>query len=224
MPPFLKLLKQVDVMSFILDALKKSESERLRKDSPGFSDVPDGAREKPASRWIWIMVVMIGINISVLTVLYMKPDRMRDPVPAMPTAEEISEAPAETGAAAIVAATKPDQPPPAEATLAPPARAPVTAAPQQSAPATSNVSTGLGVVTESHATFNALRAQGILRLPDMHLDIHVYSSEPGDRFVFVNMNKYKERATLDEGPVIREITPDGVILEYLGTEFLLPRE
>jgi hypothetical protein len=58
----------------------------------------------------------------------------------------------------------------------------------------------------------------------MHLDIHVYSSESEDRFVFVNMSKYKERATLDEGPVVREITPDGVILEYLGTKFLLPRE
>jgi hypothetical protein len=38
------------------------------------------------------------------------------------------------------------------------------------------------------------------------------------------MSKYKEGGTLDEGPVVREITPDGVILEYLGTGFLLPRE
>ncbi len=79
-------------------------------------------------------------------------------------------------------------------------------------------------VSESYASFNDLRAQGVLQLPDMHLDIHVYSSEPDDRFVFVNMSKYKEQATLDEGPVIREITPDGVILEYAGTKFLLPRE
>ena len=66
--------------------------------------------------------------------------------------------------------------------------------------------------------------QGLLQLPDLHLDIHVYSNIPEDRFVFVNMSKYKERGTLDEGPVVREITPDGVILEYLGTGFLLPRE
>jgi hypothetical protein len=38
------------------------------------------------------------------------------------------------------------------------------------------------------------------------------------------MSKYKERATLDEGPVVREITPDGVVLEHLGMKFLLPRE
>jgi general secretion pathway protein B len=79
-------------------------------------------------------------------------------------------------------------------------------------------------VTEGLATFNDLRAQGVLQLPDMHLDIHVYSGQPEDRFVFVNMSKYKEQAALAEGPVIREITPDGVVLDYYGTAFLLPRE
>jgi len=38
------------------------------------------------------------------------------------------------------------------------------------------------------------------------------------------MSKYKERATLTEGPTVKEITPEGVILEYGGTDFLLPRE
>ena len=58
----------------------------------------------------------------------------------------------------------------------------------------------------------------------MHLDIHVYSGQPADRFVFINMSKYKERSTLTEGPLVKEITPQGVILEYGSTVFLLPRE
>jgi hypothetical protein len=74
------------------------------------------------------------------------------------------------------------------------------------------------------ATFNELRANGTIVLPDLHLDIHVYSAKPAERFVFVNMNKYRERATLTEGPLVKEITPDGVILEHLGNGFLLPRE
>ena len=69
-----------------------------------------------------------------------------------------------------------------------------------------------------------LQAAGQIQLPDMHLDIHVYSGQPDDRFVFVNMSKYKEGATLREGPTISEITPDGVVLDYFGTRFLLPRE
>ena len=211
-------------MSFILDALKKSESERLRKDSSGFSDIPESGREKSAVHWIWIIVVMIGINITVLTVMYMKADRVRDPVTAGPPAAAISEAPAGAGISEFVAATERSQPAVAEAIFDPATRLPVATAAQNAMPTTSIVRTEPSVVTESFATFNDLRAQGVLRLPDLHLDIHVYSSEPEDRFVFVNMSKYKERATLDEGPVIREITPDGVILEYLGTGFLLPRE
>ncbi len=204
-------------MSFILDALKKSESERLRKDSPAFSDVPDSTRQKSASHWIWIIVVLIGINISVLTVIYMKPDR--DPVTAGPSAESISEPAQAAGISDIVAEAERDQPSVAEATAVP-----VTRIPAAAAPTASMVSTDTSVVLETFATFNDLRAQGVLLLPDLHLDIHVYSSNPEDRFVFVNMSKYKERATLDDGPVVREITPDGVILEYLGTGFLLPRE
>ncbi len=79
-------------------------------------------------------------------------------------------------------------------------------------------------VTEGLPTLRELRAAGRLQLPEMHLDIHVYSGQPDDRFVFVNMSKYEEGATLNEGPRISEITPDGVVLDYLGTRFLLSRE
>ena len=63
-----------------------------------------------------------------------------------------------------------------------------------------------------------------MHLPDLHLDIHVYSEQPGDRFVFVNMSKYTEFTSLAEGPMVKEIVPEGVILEHLGNEFLLPRQ
>jgi general secretion pathway protein B len=83
---------------------------------------------------------------------------------------------------------------------------------------------GTGEVTESYVTFGNLRAQGLLDVPDLHLDIHVYSLLSPDRFVFVNMRKYKEKETLEEGPVVSQITPDGVILTHRGLTFLLPRE
>jgi hypothetical protein len=58
----------------------------------------------------------------------------------------------------------------------------------------------------------------------LNIDIHVYSEKPADRFVFINMNQYREKATLEEGPLLQEITTEGVILEYLGAVFLLPKE
>lgn len=208
-------------MSFILDALKKSEAERLRQDTPGFSDVPGSSKEKSASHWIWIIVVLIGINLTVLVVMFMKPDSAQEPNTTIP----IAEAPEQSGSfPEIVAEAKRNQPAAAETTSDASAPAAAAVATPSPAPRNAVVSGDMPVVSESVATFNELRAQGVLTLPDMHLDIHVYSREPADRFVFVNMSKYKENAVLDEGPVVREITPDGVILDYLGTGFLLPRE
>jgi general secretion pathway protein B len=73
-------------------------------------------------------------------------------------------------------------------------------------------------------TVQELRADGTLALPDLHVDIHVYSEVPTDRFVFINMNKYNEGSRLAEGPVVKEITTDGVVLDQGGTVFLVPRD
>jgi len=208
-------------MSFILDALKKSEAERVRQDTPGFSDVPGSSKEKSASHWIWIILVLIGINLTVLVVMFMKPDSAQEPNTGIPTAR------APTGSSSepeIVAEPIRSQPATRKITLEPGATARTNVVEQDAPPPITVDFHSIPKVSESVATFNDLRAQGVLTLPDMHLDIHVYSREPEDRFVFVNMSKYKENAVLDEGPVVREITPDGVILDYLGTGFLLPRE
>ena len=210
-------------MSFILDALKKSEAERLKNDTPGFADLPGSAPEKRTAHWIWIVAALIVINLGVLIVIFMKPDHVADPVAANPAAQATSGLPAAASLSATVEETGPVKRP--AAMPADPVTRAVTAIATPSAdPAPPGARYESPHISEFYATFNDLRAQGVLQLPDMHLDIHVYSSEPEDRFVFVNMSKYKERATLDEGPVVREITPDGVILEHFGTKFLLPRE
>lgn len=215
-------------MSFILDALKKSEAERLRRKTPGIADVPDSARQKSQSHWLWIIGALVVINLSVLAALLMKPDKVQDrsaavapvepavaaPAAATPPGKSLSQIVAESGPARMETAVATD----------PVTRAVIDIASETAAPAPAVPRYSAARRAEPFATFHELRAQGTLQLPDLHLDIHVHSSEPADRFVFVNMRKYKERATLDEGPVVREITADGVILEYRGTAFLLPRE
>jgi general secretion pathway protein B len=61
-------------------------------------------------------------------------------------------------------------------------------------------------------------------LPDMRLDIHVYSNNPGERFVFINMRKYTEGQATTEGPTVERITPDGAVLNNQGLRFVLPRQ
>src|SRR5690606_42021499 len=115
--------------------------------------------------------------------------------------------------AAIVAEAKKDRPPQDGPTTTEPRR-------QVPAPATTPISSRV-TMSEQLATINEVRAEGRLQLPELHLDIHVYSEKPAERFVFINMAKYKEGDTLSEGPTIREIRTDGVVLEQSGTRFLM---
>jgi general secretion pathway protein B len=213
-------------MSFILDALKKSEAERLRKDAPGIASIPEGGRQKSSTKWIWLVLALITVNLVVLAVLMMKVEQepTSAEVPVAVTSTEARPAPAVTPSAAI-SVTQQDEALIAnvesEAAVDEPVVTPVVM-PTSAIEIMTNPQSG--TVDSGLETFNDLRAKGVLVLPDMHLDIHVYSGDAADRFVFVNMSKYKENATLSEGPVVTEITPDGVILSYQGTAFLLPRE
>jgi general secretion pathway protein B len=73
-------------------------------------------------------------------------------------------------------------------------------------------------------TINEVTLTGAQALPELHLDVHVFATRPAERFVYVNMRKYHEGATLQEGPTIERIRRDGVILSYQGLRFLLPRQ
>ena len=214
-------------MSFILDALRKSETERQHKGSAEFASVPtsEDRREGPPA-WLWVLGALLLVNLAVLVGILLRPDvgapetvaASSPPVEAVVEARA-EDAPREDFASRVAAARENapavEEPPPAVeetpvATTVPTA-APVTL------PAVSRPAGALPTIRE-------VRAQGRVSLPDLHVDIHVFSEVPGDRFVFINMNKHKEGSQLSEGPLVEEITPDGVVLSMNGTTFLLPRD
>ncbi|MDX1403525.1 MAG: general secretion pathway protein GspB [Woeseiaceae bacterium] len=212
-------------MSFILDALKKSEAERMRRDTPRFADVADRKEIKPTVPWMWIVAALVLVNVGVLAVLFLKPGDSSAPVAKAGPGAAVDPPPTTQAAVAPSVVEAPaSQAGPSTRRISAIETEPVNATPMAVESPAVEAASEFPAVTPAFATFNDLRAQGVLNLPDLHLDIHVYSNEPDDRFVFVNMSKYKERATLDEGPFIREITPEGVILEFRGAAFLLPRE
>ena len=53
-------------MSFILDALKKSEIERQRQSVPGLMDARPGARRRRLPLWAAALGLLLGINLVVL--------------------------------------------------------------------------------------------------------------------------------------------------------------
>jgi general secretion pathway protein B len=58
-------------------------------------------------------------------------------------------------------------------------------------------------------------------MPELRLDLHVYASNPAERYAFINMHKVREGDTTPEGVQVKEITREGVVLDYRGTEFIL---
>jgi general secretion pathway protein B len=201
-------------MSFILDALKKSETERQQQTGAEFTNVPSSPDNPQSFKWLWILGLLLLVNIVVLVGLLMRTDR----TPDVPTT--IEEMPAEQTPITEpsfeerITEAKQNQPELTESAAIEEQAAIQQAAPRQTA----------AINRARVLTIDEVRLNGTLQITDLHLDIHVYSDDPAERFVFINMAKHREQSKLEEGPVVVEIRPDGVILEHQGTTFLLPRE
>jgi len=205
-------------MSFILDALKKSETERQEQTGAEFSNVPSSSGEPQSFKWLWILALLLLVNVIVLLGVLLRDEKVPDtPAPVEQTPVEQSQ-PASASFEDRVAEARQNQSAPDTTTAEP--------QPLQTAN-TAPVELSTQTVSQSRPrlmTIDELRLNGTLVLPELHIDIHVYAEDPAERFVFINMKKHRENSQLDEGPVVAEITTDGVILKHQGSTFLLPRE
>jgi len=201
-------------MSFILDALKKSETERQQQTGAEFSAVPSGSGDSQSFKWLWFLALLLLVNVVVLVGILMRPDGVADEQATIGGTPPQQAQTTEPSFEERVATAKQNQP---ELTNAPAAEQ--QPQPEPAAPRPVTRSPAARVLT-----IDEVRLNGTLQLTDLHLDIHVYSDDPGERFVFINMAKHREQSKLEEGPVVVEIRPDGVVLEHQGTTFLLPRE
>jgi general secretion pathway protein B len=224
-------------MSFILDALKKSEIERQRQSMPGLMDAPTSLRRGRLPLWAILLGCLLAINIVVLIVVLVRnggpsvasTSARHDASTADLKLPAVDEHFSPLGSAPVYAPEI--QVPPAAEASSNESAAPIAphALAQRAAPHTFRRSDP--VLTEEEAdndevlpTINEINLTGAQALPELHLDVHVYATKAADRFVFINMRKYKEGNTLQEGPVLERIRRDGVVLNYQGLRFILPRQ
>jgi general secretion pathway protein B len=59
-------------------------------------------------------------------------------------------------------------------------------------------------------------------LPPLHLDVLGYAIKPAERFAVINLRHYRIGDTLAEGPTLKDVLPQGAVLEFHGSVFLLP--
>lgn len=218
-------------MSFILDALRKSEIERQRQSGPSMAEFPVARDDRRLPIALVVIGFLLAVNIAVV-VFFMLRDTGS---PAAVTAS--AEPAAATGPPPPAAASAPQPSPTVVSALEsqplaaneepePPAvyyEAPATQAPGAPDP-TLLPESGAGVDYEEAlpgGDFGSVAAA--TGLPELTVDLHVFTTDPAKRAVFINGRRYTQGTRIAEGPMIEEIMPDGVLLSYRGRRFVLPR-
>lgn len=283
-------------MSFILDALRKSEHERQRQTGPALVETPVAAPATRTNRWATAAIVLLLINLVALGVVLLTKSRgekeieTSTPQPIVASAPPAASADSTASATSATPAAASPAPPPDESstqaqasvTRAAPALPPMmrpaghppvssgrnplreeiasdptpsadaglagAATPPPGPPAVQSRGTvrpGTVVyqslpeadalvpspadvqTNEARAASNLPRADELAARmggPELRLELHVYSTRAAERMVFINSRQYREGDTTQEGALIEQITPDGVVMSMNGRRFLLPRE
>ena len=219
-------------MSFILDALKKSEAERQRQSGPALLEARIARPSRRPPLWAITIGVLLLINCGVVAWLL---SRSGAPTQATPVPAAVAPGALAPGAlapapfsAAPGAGTLPAGAPPAPA--APGARVPHSSPLADSTeavnPADLEPAVAPAAGTAPEAATAGVRSYAELAgtLPPLRLDLHVYAANPAERYAFINMHKVHEGDVTPEGVRVTQITREGVVLDYRGTEFLLGRE
>ena len=60
-------------------------------------------------------------------------------------------------------------------------------------------------------------------LPNLNINVFSYANQPEDRFVIIDMVKYKTGQHIKGSVRLKEIRPDGIILQYNGDTFRIER-
>jgi len=270
-------------MSFILDALRKSEHARQRQTGPGLAEVPVAPTKPKTNVWATAAVALLVVNLLAVGILLLRRAQKDDAASIAPTAA----APAAITASSPPANPTLNVPSPTAGTPvtqgAAPVRAPIDepAGPSARNPLADEVggaSSDIEASSRSAASAvpagppavmkngNVRRGGSVVYAPvpeasdlpysppppeqpavrqaapqaatmpnadevaanggvaALHLDLHVYTAQPQQRFIFVNSHKYKEGDTLAEGPVVEQITPDGAVLNFRGSRFKLSND
>lgn len=237
-------------MSLILDALRKSEAERRRGQSPDlYASVPVAAPPR-TSAWRHLPILAGGALVLVAVALMFRPggtpanasrdasagsqtppgpDTSNDTAGVDDAPPAFAQRPPSPPPSAPAISTRPVRPaaspPPTVAVPVPDARAPASpAAPPVVAATLPPVPAQAPVAPAADALppIAVLSPGERAALPPLKLSMHVWNESPAQRFAIVDGQRVVEGASLG-GAVVAEIRRDGVVLDVNGRRVLLPR-
>lgn len=230
-------------MSFILDALRKSETARRRSEAPDlFTTMPSAAPPAPQRRQ-WPMLAVGGVGVlSLVAALWLF--AQRTPAPATvetsaaaarsveanaPPPEPAPADPAGTHPTRDIAAVEPPLAPAVPALRVPAPAEPVVATPtppREAQPAPATPSPVVEPARDPPAPPVVVAPPGDRvvsiadldpgtrsQLPSLKLSMHLWNETPSQRFVILDGQRMKEGDAIGE-IVIERITRDGAVLAW----------
>lgn len=229
-------------MSFILDALRKSENERRMDSMPMVSRAPMSVPQRGLP--IWAVVIIASLTAALIAVLatsWYQDDRAAAPelvsgqsvTITAPVTTEVSADNNPTDEMASSAGeqlTRGDSGALVGAGILP-SRDESPNDTNSAVDDTTALEPGLSAAVAlpreipkldvaSLPSLSELRADG-LAVASLDLQLHVASSNPTNRFVMINGKRYGENDRLAEGGTIVAIADAGVVIRVSGREFLL---
>ena len=235
-------------MSFILDALRKSENERQQDSRPNIARVPDAVPVRGLPGWAVGTMSVLAAGIVALGVLWWQSTRgvtdvsspapvassSTTPLPIPPAAADpAGQAPRPAAASGTGAASTPvrlarttlrdaaaERPADNEESGAGPSAGAVETSRAAALPGGNSARSAAPSLDPQPARYIA--GQG--NLPALRLELHAYDPSPTGRFVFINGTKYVEGDRLAEGPELIAVTAEGAVLLAGGQQLLLRQE
>jgi len=236
-------------MSYILDALRKSQRERDPAPPPPPDAVHNITISLPGRNGLIVVGIILLLVLLGAVLFFWRSTVGSVPEPAVTVAPvaPATEPPPAAAAKAAPAEVAPVSPPAIESVkpsapvhdLAEQAEVALPVVPKPK-PARKHVQKPASVVhTVSPApaaspTLTATPSDGIPLLQQMPLEfqhalpplavtIHVYAPDPSQRILFINNREYHQGSQITGGIRVEEIVPDGVVLSYQGERFKLSR-
>ena len=215
-------------MSYILEALKKSDQQRQRGATPTLQAAQLAVAAPKRPLFIYYGLIAAVLLVTGIMIGWLHPWQPEQPPPetepiAAPapltappkmlskTAQEFP-APNLTRAGQAVpvaGAVKPDNPASVSSVI------PIAAVPM------ADNSARLAGAAQEQKTMpmDELPVQIQREIPAMTVQLHAYSNLPGERIVYINSIKLREGESLMPGLRLEQITPDGMIFSYKGYLF-----
>lgn len=214
-------------MSYILDALRKSEAERRQGRVPDLGQqvqMVHKPKSRPSALAVWVAVGLM-LNALVLTAVFWPEPAAQQtgdgPAAGASTPAEPEETPPveDTGPVESTSAELPDQ-----LTPAPPASTlrerPTIIVPSQTLVGERTPPGPVGAASGPAPHLVEMPLAFQKSIPDLVFNSHLYASEPSSRRVMIN-SQYLRAGDVFSGMRVERITEEGVVLSKGGRSFRL---